>query len=196
MKIICTAVMVFLSLHVIAQSADSKAAPAAKTWTTYTSTIGDFKVQFPGKPKTSIQNNNETPSYSASLELDDTAYVASYAAFKNVVPLDKADTVLEGAQNGMRDNASARAKIVTQEKLTFQGLPARRIRYFFTSDGQELAGESLLVFVGDSLYQFMVLHAPPGPDQDDAAKFFASVSLQGAKYRGPDHSAADTKPAK
>jgi hypothetical protein len=175
--------IVFLFVFILLMSAVSigqKPVPREQ-WKTFKSKLGGFSVSFPGDATESMQRTDNASTYSAECDAGATSYFASFSVFnKPVVDREKAEAILEGAQSGIVN--SVKAKIATQQSLLIQGMPARRIRFTFVSEGNDGAGESIIVFTGDHLYQFMVLTGTPGPNQDDVAVFVSSISLESPKY--------------
>ncbi len=159
-------------------------------WRTVKSKTGTFTVLLPGKVKDSVKKSKDSTLYTFSSEVGNTAFIAADSAFpESLGTREDAERILNGSEDGIVKNM--KAVLATKQSTTVKGMPAHHIRYTFESEGQQMAGESLLVFTGGHLYHIMMLANTPGPNQDDAARFFSSIDLPGAKFTEPSDTGSE-----
>jgi len=87
---------------------------------------------------------------------------------KDRTPEQILDTARDGGLSGTN------AKLLSENRLTFQGHPARDIRA--TARGNA-AYDNRLVIVGGRLYSLLVIDASERHDNKNVAKFFNSLEL-------------------
>jgi len=130
-----------------------------------------FGITFPGEPRhehtASIHSEADSYSYANS----GTRFVLTF--FK-VTPVPKgvnANETLRASIDGTVENA--RGKLITEEPLTVDGRPARKVRI---SMGQQTVVDGPFVYENASVYQLLVMHRN-GEEPSFEQQFFDSFTL-------------------
>ncbi len=182
-----------LLLFVLTAGAFAQNPVPAEKWKSYKTKSGKLTVLLPGKPKETTEKSKDGTTDTLTVDAGSTAYIAAETMFgRSLSDANDAERILDGSENGLV--TSMKAVLATKQSVTIEGLPGRRIRYTFASDGSNMAGESLLVFAGDRLFHVMVVSETPGPNQEDAARYIGSVGFNGTKFAGALNADDSDKP--
>jgi hypothetical protein len=150
----------------------------AYEWHTLKAPDGTFSVSLPGD---AVEMDTPTKSVTGGSFI---SHSFNVRASKDAVygcswwedpsrPKDRtAEQILDTARDG--GLSSTNAKLLSENRLTFQGHPARDIRAIA---GENASYDNRLVVVGNRLYTLMVIDASGKYDAESVRKFFSSLEF-------------------
>lgn len=150
----------------------------AYEWHTLTAPDGTFSVSLPGdavKVDTPTKSATGGSFISHSLNVrasKDAVYGCGWWEDPSRPKDRTAEQILDTARDG--GLSSTNGKLLSENRLTFQGHPARDIRAIASGNASY---DNRLVVVGNRLYTLMVIDASGKYDAESVRKFFSSLDF-------------------
>jgi hypothetical protein len=147
-------------------------------WASFTSAEGRFTVLMPTKPKIEVKDT-DTAQGTLQLHLfsssnDNAYFLVSYNDFPSVDEANK-QAALEAGRTGAIDSMGG--ALVSERKISIGNDPGLEFSAKKVSEGSEIIANARLYFVGQRLYQLLVLAYKPHADSPDIQKFLTSFEL-------------------
>jgi hypothetical protein len=150
-------------------------------WKPYNSTIGKFKILFPGdpmhteekEPSSATQVGYTTNSY--FYETDEIAYYVDVVEYNNDIDASNPKINLENSLNGMV-NSSAGNKLVSSEFSTYKN-QYTQLEYKIVNPNQKIVFQGRNIWVGKTMYMIMVTYIDDQNFQTEYNKFVNSFEL-------------------
>jgi hypothetical protein len=147
-------------------------------WEKFSSPEGKFSVLFPGAPDiTNVVVTASNTNFSQSCYFvwnRQTEYSVSYIDYSKIVKKIKPEQQFDVYESGV---AGKVGKIVYQKDIKFANYPGREFEYVVEGKINYL-GWVRLIFVGERLYQMIVIFLPANPHPTDRETFFNSFRIQ------------------
>jgi hypothetical protein len=147
----------------------------------FRSDAGNFSILMPGKPKTEKQTvETAVGSVDMIMYTAGSRKAGCAVAFtdypQQLVDSTDPQKLLEGAKNGAIKNV--KGKLVSETKVSFNGLPARDMVIEVPSEGIITAR---LIIASPRFYQLMLITPKDKDHKEDISKFFNSLKIDGVK---------------
>ncbi len=175
-----------LSSPVHAAPWGKQSAPQTENWKSYTSTKGNYSVDFPTDPE-HIKQSIEIPKtdlkieYSTSISEphEDAVYVVSVWDYPSEVDMSKPEVNLQDGFKGMLSSLPG-AQVESMHMAKFQGHDALE----FLVHHEDIYFQGMLLLVDNTLYQVFSVYKEGNPEmKKDFDHFFESFKLLNAEKK-------------
>jgi hypothetical protein len=170
-------------ISIIAPFISSSTIPLEK-WQTFTSPVAGFSILMPGEVRESIGSPRadtayaDVRSYSAEARSDAGSFTVAEHVYSE--PIDKANDAsanLDRFQKVAAKNLGG--KIVSQEDVSLQGMPARRVSIASAIPGLVYTMDELFILKKNRLFRLSVMGGTVPLAREDIDRFFSSFSITG-----------------
>lgn len=169
------------SLVVLAAAAMliSACQPPAR-WKEFAATEGGFSILLPGTPKKSVRSISSAVGLvdlnTWTVDRGTVAYMVAYTDYpKNKIAGQSPATLLAQARDGAVSNV--KGTISDESDITLSGHPGKKFLVNFTAKGRKGVVHARIYFVGNRLYQTIVVRVSGRGSAADAEKCLDSFKL-------------------
>lgn len=149
----------------------------------YTSEAGNFRAEFRGTPKVSVQDVSapgagSVPMHVVQSELPDrTSYSVFYADYPSSLDQADPDRVLDGVATGLAQGMGGSAAVPAQQPIALAGHPGREFSLQVRDSGHSGTGRVRIYLVGRRLYQILFIADSARFTAAEADRFLSSFAL-------------------